>query len=918
MARRTLLDFFDDLSTIDGTFVVHDDGYRTWSYTYAEVDAAARAFAARLRDSGIGRDQKVVLWSENRPEWIVVLWGCLLEGVVLVPIDYRSSPDLMVRIADIVDAQVIVVGDVVPTLTTPRSVWKIAESAAAGRLKPASTAFPSPESRAPSPEPRAPSPGPDDIAEIIFTSGATADPKGVVITHRNILANIVPIEREIGKYLRYARPFKPLRFLNLLPLSHMFGQSMAAFIPPMLTGEVVFMRSYTPQDIVRQIHDRRISVLVCVPKILEVLRDYVVREHLSGSRSFRLKAEATRKPAEATDSDSRGFRLQAEGSEQPRKKVHWLKRWWIYRDIHRRFGFKFWAVVVGAAPLDPELEAFWGHLGFLVIQGYGLTETAPIVTLNHPLHAAKGAVGKPIAGVEVKIAEDGEILVRGENVTRGYFNAPEETRTAFVDGWFHTGDIGELDATGQLRIRGRKKEMIVTPEGLNVFPEDVERVLNGIPGVRESAVVGAALAGSSSERVQAILVTDGGVDVDAVVRSANAALLDHQKIRAATIWTSGELPRTEGTRKLKRRELQQWLASSAGDAPRAAPDATRSVPAVVGRFAPGRTITASTTVDELGLSSLERVELMLALEETFQVTVDEASFAAAKTIGDLEPLVSDQVPSGSSRKPQDSDPLVDSVASGFSRKSQDSDQVASGFSRKRQTTEPIDFPSWNRSTPARIARVASLPTWILPLARVFMSLDVKGLEHLRDLRGPVVFAANHQSHLDGPAILQALPPRWRYNVAPAMAKEFFKAHFYPDQFGSKAYILNSLNYFLASLFFNAFPLPQRESGTRQTLRYIGELLAAGQSILIFPEGKRTNAGEVNTFQPGVGMIASRLSVPVVPVRLEGLDRILHHSWRFPKRGRGSVTFGAPMSLTGNDYKELASKIEGAVRSLGQP
>ena len=174
------------------------------------------------------------------------------------------------------------------------------------------------------------------------------------------------------------------------------------------------------------------------------------------------------------------------------------------------FGFKFWAMVVGAAPLDPELEAFWGRLGFVVVQGYGLTETAPIVTLNHPFHAARGAVGKPIAGVEIKIAADGEILVRGENVTTGYYNAPEATREAFEDGWFHTGDIGELDAEGQLLIRGRKKEMIVTPEGLNVFPEDVERVLNEQPGVVDSAVVGAPLAGSTAERVQAVLLLAPG------------------------------------------------------------------------------------------------------------------------------------------------------------------------------------------------------------------------------------------------------------------------------------------------------------------------------------------------------------------------------------------------------------------------
>jgi 1-acyl-sn-glycerol-3-phosphate acyltransferase len=148
-----------------------------------------------------------------------------------------------------------------------------------------------------------------------------------------------------------------------------------------------------------------------------------------------------------------------------------------------------------------------------------------------------------------------------------------------------------------------------------------------------------------------------------------------------------------------------------------------------------------------------------------------------------------------------------------------------------------------------------------------------------------------------------------------MAKEFFKAHFYPAQFGRTAWLTNSVIYYLASAFFNAFPLPQRETGTRQTLRYIGDLFADGFSLLIFPEGKRTDAGEIKRFQPGIGMIASRLDVPVVPVRLHGLDKVLHHSWKFPARGPGRITFGAPMSLKGNDYSALSQQVEEAVRSL---
>ncbi|MGH9373794.1 MAG: lysophospholipid acyltransferase family protein, partial [Vicinamibacterales bacterium] len=229
--------------------------------------------------------------------------------------------------------------------------------------------------------------------------------------------------------------------------------------------------------------------------------------------------------------------------------------------------------------------------------------------------------------------------------------------------------------------------------------------------------------------------------------------------------------------------------------------------------------------------------------------------------------------------------------------------------------EPIDFPSWNRSSPARVLRRASLPTWILPLARVFAKVKVEGLEHLNALSGPALFAANHQSHFDTPVILMSLPPRWRYRLAPAMAKEFFKAHFHPEQFSRNAWLANSLNYYLASLFFNAFPLPQREAGTRQTLRYIGELVTAGYSVLIFPEGRRTDEGEIAAFRPGVGMIAARLQVPVVPVRLEGVDRILHQRWKFPRRGTARVAFGRPMTLEGGDYARLAAQVEEAVRRL---
>lgn len=773
MARDTLLDFFRDFADLPHEFLIYDDGFRSRHYGYNQVAAQAQAFAAQLRETGISKDEKVILYGENRPEWIIALWGCLLEGVIAVPIDYRSSPEFVERIDRIVQARAILIGDEVSLPDSPK-LWKLSELTGGrdGILTAASIQK-------------------DQVAEIIFTSGATAEPKGVIITHRNILANIVPVEREVEKYRKFARPFSPIRFLNLLPLSHMFGQAMATFIPPMLPGVVVFMRGFNPNEIVRQIRTRRISVLVSVPQILEILREHV-QQVFPELRDLR--------PS----------------------KVHWLRRWWRYRKMHRLFGWKFWSFVVGAAPLSADLEAFFAELGFVVIQGYGLTETAPIVTLNHPFHARKGTVGTPIAGVQVKIAADGEILVRGENVTSGYFQRPEDTAKAFEDGWFHTGDIGALKESGELVILGRKKEMIVTPEGLNVFPEDVEAVLNRQPGVRDSAVIGV-------DRVHAVLILEPGSDAGEIVRRANSQLADYQRIRTVSIWPYPEFPRTEGTGKLKRLEIAR------------------------GTPPPKRPAKVDLSVPLESLTSLERVERMVALG------LEESEIGGAP-----EP---------------------------------------------REETAAADFPTWNRGLFARATRRLLLPGFLLPLTRIFAHIRVEGRANLAGLEPPVIFASNHQSYMDVPAILAALPSRWRYRAAPAMRKEFFHEHFHGHSF------TNNLNYYLAAWLFNGFPIPQHEPGALVTLRYMGELANDRWCVLIFPEGRMTREGEIAPFQPGVGMIASKLGIPVVPIRIDGLHRVLHRTWKMARMGRVRIAFGPPLHLSGEDYLALAKQVEEAVRKL---
>ena len=227
----------------------------------------------------------------------------------------------------------------------------------------------------------------------------------------------------------------------------------------------------------------------------------------------------------------------------------------------------------------------------------------------------------------------------------------------------------------------------------------------------------------------------------------------------------------------------------------------------------------------------------------------------------------------------------------------------------------MDFPSWNRRPVVGVIRRLSLATWILPLARTFAWISVEGREHLSGIQGPVVFAANHQSHFDVPVILAALPGHIRKTVAPAMSKEFFRAHFFPEGQPWRTVFSRRLNYYLAAFFFNAFPLPQREAGARQTLRYIGEVAGDGFSILIFPEGVRSQTGDMTTFLGGIGMIGSRLDLPVIPVRIDGVHEILHVKDRMARPGRVRVAFGAPMRLKGDDYALLARQVENAVRAL---
>ena len=813
------------------------NGFRTWQVSYQQLYSRISAFSHHLDQAGFQKGDRILLWGENRIEWVVAFWGCLAQGIQVVPVDLNFSSSLIERIQLDVRAKLLVHGNRVQPhqVNIPKLSFHQIE------LLPPNSQM---ETRRVSPS---------DIVEIVYTSGTTSEPKGVVHRHANVWANLKPFQEEILKYRNWSRPFQPIRILNMLPMSHMYGQSMGIFIPLLLEGAAVFMEELSPGAVIEAIRRERVSVLVAVPRLVRSLENQL------------------------------GLNFDLSDREVRRSGVWGIaRRWWRYRHVHRALGWKFWSIVVGGARLDSGSEAFWRKLGLAVLQGYGLTETSPVVTVNHPLRVRRGSIGRVLKGQEVMIAPDGEILVRGDSVADQYLESGHQ-KEVYRDGWFHTGDLGELDQEGFLYYKGRKKDVIVTSEGLNIYPRDVESVLNGFPEIHQSVVVG-LIKDRHEEIHAALIVQPGAFDVDALVAQANQKLEPHQRIRSWSLWPEGEFPQTPSTLKLKRREVARRVAAAQGDSPASATNEAQGVSALVAEITgrkPSQLQEDQRLGEDLGLSSLEQVDLLSQLESKAGVDLDEEQFTALRTIGEIDSWVKKETAGAGSR-------------------------VRAGPSG----------PHWNQFVAVRGLRWVALKLVILPLFKSAIDLRVEGLEHLEGLSPPVIFAANHVSHLDTPAILSVLPAPWQTRLAPAMAQGFFRAYFQPRQFPFLQRVVAATQYLLACGLFNAYPLSQEAHRVRQTLRYTGRLIDEGNCPLLYPEGRRSPHGGLQPFQSGIGYMARRLQVAVVPVHLDGLFDIysVHHQW--PQRGVVRVRIGPRVDFQPEQgYQEIAEEVEAAVKAL---
>ncbi len=807
------------------TALVITPGFRRQRWTYRQLWDMAGQLAAVLRNRGLEKGDRAVIWAPNRPEWALAYLACLRAGVVLVPLDVRSSPDFVARIVEQTQPKLGFrarqtpgdLGDAFPTLALEEL-----EDLIDGQVE----------------QWTEPSLVKDDIAQLMFTSGTTGDPKGVILTHGNLVSNITACQNLLPVGVNS-------RILSLLPLSHMLEQIGGLWVPLVSGASVTYPTSRQPRTLFKTMQRDRITNLVLVPQALELLMAGIERE---------VRAKGKEKV----------WKIMTRASPYMPKPVRRL----LFKEVHKNFGGKMAFIMSGGAYLSPELAKKWAAIGIPVLQGYGTTEASPVISANTFSHNRLGSVGRTVRGVSLKLADDGEILVKGDNITPGYWMNQDATDAAFEDGWYKTGDLGNLDSDGYLSLKGRKKDLIVLPNGQNVYPEDLELLLNQQPPVKDSVVLGAPDRNGATQVHAALLLEESSTqgDGDGAVAEVNRMVSDHQRIRAITVWPEEDFPRTH-TLKIRKPLVLDYIqgngqpdtapspaaASTAGASPFLALVSAQSA-------LPVDALTPDSVLEtDLGLDSLGRVELLSAIEEELGVYIDEQEVSPETTLGRLQQMVEQGV-----------------------------------------ATPRMSFPTWGQDAWCRVARAGLQWGLVFPFLRLFYRVNIQGRESIKGLSGPMLFASNHNVKLDNPAIILALPPGWRWRLSIAAAAD--------DIFG------HPVRKIAAPLLGNGFPF-SREGAVRPSLEHLGGMLDDGWSVLIYPEG-RNNYGEMDAFKPGTGMLAVESRTTIIPIRVS-LNKPGPWDGASPiSRGRIDVRFGQPLNFPkGQDYREATEKIEAAVRAL---
>jgi long-chain acyl-CoA synthetase len=786
--------------------------------TYDQLRSHVYQVAHFLASRGVQRGDRVMIVAANSPEWVELLLGSLVMGAVVVPVDANASSATVTRFIHETAPSLVFVDEYRDLSGVAVETLPLNGLAAWIRDLPDGDPGVSLSD--------------DWPALIVYTSGTTADPKGVVLTQRNVLANVSDVQARIEISPTW-------RLLSVLPLSHMY--EMTGSLTCLSRGAGIFyIPRVTPLAIARALVEYRITMMLAIPELLSLMWQRIEQSAKDAGQARTLSVAA------------RVARFLPLGARRI-----------LFRRVLVQLGGCLDLVVVGGAPTPVEVATAWERMGVRVLQGYGLTETSPILTANGLARRRLDSPGWALDHVELRIANDGEIQARGPSVFAKYWHNELATRDAFTDdGWFKTGDVGRLD-DGWLRIQGRLKYAIVRASGLKVFPEDVELVLERDPRLRESCVVG--VTGPQGEAVTAVVISDQtDQEVTAAIADVNSRLEPFQHIDGWRRWPSAEFPRTR-LLKVDRRQVQAWaLSGETVRPPRAEVPSADPLVRVIRQSLDDDSVEVadSDRLADLGLDSLLRLSVVALIEEQLGVTISDASVAPDTTVAQLRELVSEGG-------------TVEEVAAA---------------------------PRWPDWRWVRVVGNALRDGVMQAIVRVWVRSEVVGVEGLESLDGPAIFIFNHTDDFDGPVIYHALPRAVRDRLAVAVAADVMAEH--------------GLLAFLARLCFAGFSFARREP-FMPSLEHVGDLIDRRWNVLIAPEGGLSVTPELRGFKPGIGLLAVNLGVPVVPLKTIGLAGTVPMHAKWPrKRSRVTVRIGSPLRFgPQEDYADVAEALHRAMERL---
>jgi long-chain acyl-CoA synthetase len=809
----------------DAPLVGGQEGLRWKTLTGRQFLDRVEALACDLHARGVTPGSRVVLWVPNgwrTPALFAAIWRL---GAIAVPFDREMNVEAARAILHRVRPVLAITGY---NQTPP---WA-AESAIEEWWEPSRVA-----GTAPQPEPDG-----DRVAVIYFTSGTTGAPKGCTLTHHNLLSQVAIMPQMV--------PLRPGDVLgSILPLSHIFELSCGMIYPIVQGAYIAYIPSRKGPDIVRVLKEQRVTHMVVVPQVLGLMGSAAeerLRKLLGDKRYQRMLRLADHLPL------------------QWRRLLFW--------PVLHRLGGRLRLVASGGAALNPEVQRLWERMGIRTLQGYGASECSPIIACGRADGAAPyGTVGTPVPGVETRIDEGGQLLVRGPNVMQGYWEDPERTAQVMTaDGFYATGDIVQRDDRGNLTIMGRAQELLVLPSGMNVWPDDVEEQLRKVHAVKD-AVVLLVPGPSGGATLHAYLLPAGARDAQAIpgiVAAANGHLAVHQRVATASWWPEDDFPRTS-TLKIRRRLIpvpdrlqaqeqstQQVDVTQAGDDPVAA--ALRAVTAIAA-------VGDSQTLAELGLDSLGLVGLVVEIESRTGLTIPEGTIETSMTLPALRQAISAVAIGSDSSIPGD----------------------ASAEDRVKRAEEVHTWlpPLW-LYTKARVLRRLRMPIDVLH-RRAVPRVVVLGAEHLEVLRRGAILAGTHRSYADVPTMQRALAETMSPDIADRLT------------IAASSVIVGRAGWLgrLTTVGFGLFPLRQY-GGQEESLRRLAQIADAGNSILLFPQGHHTDPADEHQglpsaeFKPGIGRLASDLGLPVLPFGLAGTDGVV--ASRPPESFTGLVIAGIPV------------------------